>query len=127
VNIHSCHAVSDRVISYSITEYVVQYTIDTIDYALADTLDSRGRQPKQNSSHQFAHFASNVIRRAEVTVSTLLVSLVYLHRAKYHICIESADWAHERIFLGSLIVASKVSRLFGISNYLSSCFVLVYK
>jgi hypothetical protein len=42
---------------------------------------------------------------------TLLVTLVYIQRAKFHLHIGLEQWALERVFLGALIVASKVCRL----------------
>jgi len=38
----------------------------------------------------------------------LLATLVYITRAKPHLHIETEDWACERVFLGALMVASKV-------------------
>jgi hypothetical protein len=39
---------------------------------------------------------------------TLLVTLVYIQRAKAHLQIALEQWACERVFLGALILASKV-------------------
>jgi hypothetical protein len=47
--------------------------------------------------------------RAEVTTSIVLGALVYIHRARSCLQIAVDEWAHERVFLGALIVASKVS------------------
>jgi len=38
---------------------------------------------------------------------TILVTLVYIHRSKPHLSIETEDWALHRVFLGALILASK--------------------
>jgi hypothetical protein len=51
----------------------------------------------------------NVLVRAEVEVPVVLATLVYLNRAKPHLHIALEEWANERVFLGALIVASKVS------------------
>ena len=40
-------------------------------------------------------------------MATILVTLVYIHRCKPNLSIETEDWAHHRVFLGALIVASK--------------------
>lgn len=53
-----------------------------------------------------------MITRSEVTVGVLLVALVYIERAKPHLTIETMDWAHERVFLGALILASKVCQVY---------------
>lgn len=57
----------------------------------------------------FLIFASNVVRRSEVKVPAMLVTLVYIKRAKEHLFIQSPEWACERVFLGALILANKVS------------------
>lgn len=59
---------------------------------------------------KFTTFVTNVITRAEITTPTLLASLVYIDRAKPHLHIALEEWALERVFLGAVIVASKVSR-----------------
>jgi hypothetical protein len=51
----------------------------------------------------------NVLIRAEVEVPVVLATLVYLNRAKAHLHIALEEWANERVFLGALIAASKVS------------------
>jgi len=43
---------------------------------------------------------------------TLLATFVYIDRARPHLHIGLEQWALERVFLGALIVASKVSSLF---------------
>jgi hypothetical protein len=52
---------------------------------------------------------NNVLLRAEVEVPVVLATLVYLNRAKGHLHIALEEWANERVFLGALITASKVS------------------
>ena len=56
----------------------------------------------------FKRFVWDVIRRASVKMPVLLTTLVYITRAKPHLHIETEDWACERVFLGALMVASKV-------------------
>jgi hypothetical protein len=45
---------------------------------------------------------------AGITTSVIVVSLVYLERVKPYISIFGGEWAMERTFLGSVIVAAKV-------------------
>jgi hypothetical protein len=52
---------------------------------------------------------NNVLARAEVELPVVLATLVYLNRAKPHLHIALEEWANERVFLGALITASKVS------------------
>ncbi|KAF7341095.1 Cyclin N-terminal domain-containing protein [Mycena venus] len=75
-----------------VIDYVVDCVSETVDYAMG-----RSAPPAP----------SPLLSRAEVTPATLLVSLVYIHRARPHLSIALEEWALERVFLGALIVASK--------------------
>jgi hypothetical protein len=92
------------------TEYVVDCVVDTVSYAMGRPSSSRrGRSMSRRPEHtKFTTFVSNVLTRAEVTLPTLLVSLVYINRAKPHLQIALEEWACERVFLGAVMVASKV-------------------
>jgi hypothetical protein len=69
---------------------------------------SRGRTATRRPENaKFTTFVSDVITRAEVTMPTLLATLVYIDRARPHLHIGLEQWALERVFLGALIVASK--------------------
>jgi len=69
---------------------------------------SRGRAASRAPElAKFTTFVTNVITRAEVTMGTILGTLVYIDRAKPHLHIALEEWAHERVFLGALICASK--------------------
>jgi hypothetical protein len=70
---------------------------------------TRGRGLKRRPElAKFTTFVTNVLTRAEVTFPTLLASLVYIDRARPHLHIALEEWALERVFLGALMVASKV-------------------
>ena len=72
--------------------------------------DLGGRRRLRSALHTtFAEFATSVIRKSQVTLPILLVALVYIERSRPHLFIELEQWACERIFLGALVVASKVS------------------
>jgi len=72
--------------------------------------DARGRRRLRSALHAtFAEFATGVIRKSQVTLPILLVALVYIERSRPHLFIELEQWACERILLGALVVASKVS------------------
>ena len=96
------------------SEYVVDSVVDTVDYAMGRPSSSRlGRAHSRRSEHaSFVAFVHDVLTRAEVTISTILVSLVYINRAKPHLQIALEEWACERVFLGAIMVASKVHCLF---------------
>jgi hypothetical protein len=93
-----------------LTEHVVQSTAEVINFALGapTTSTSRGRTVSRTSKYsEFTQFVSDVIARAEVTVSDLLVTLVYIQRARPYLSVQTEEWALHRVFLGALIVASK--------------------
>ncbi|THU88719.1 hypothetical protein K435DRAFT_679265 [Dendrothele bispora CBS 962.96] len=98
-------------ISKPIIEYVVDCVADTVDYAM-------GRPPVRGHSHgrqassrrelaKFTNFVNTVLTRANVSTPVVLTSLVYVDRAKPHLHIAVEEWVLERVFLGSLIIASK--------------------
>lgn len=95
--------------SRTLIEYVVECIAETVDYALGrPSTSSRGRsQSRQKEQIKFTQFVTDVLRKAEVKVPTLLVSLAYINRAKPHLSIALEQWANERVFLGALITASK--------------------
>ncbi|KIJ69204.1 hypothetical protein HYDPIDRAFT_24057 [Hydnomerulius pinastri MD-312] len=99
----------DIKLSRPVIEYVVDCVVDTVDYAMGRPSSShRGRSLSRHSEHSsFATFVTNVLTRAEVTIPTILVSLVYIDRAKPHLQIALEEWACERVFLGAVMVASK--------------------
>ena len=59
----------------------------------------------------FAHFVSSVILSSQTKVSALLVTLVYLDRAKSRLDPElfGPTQVQERVFLGAIVLATKVS------------------
>lgn len=91
-------------------EYAVDCVVDTVNYAMGRPSSShRGRSVSRRPEHtKFTTFVTNVLTRAEVTLPTLLVSLVYINRAKPHLQIALEEWACERVFLGAVMIASKV-------------------
>ncbi|KAF8801669.1 hypothetical protein BYT27DRAFT_7235654 [Phlegmacium glaucopus] len=98
-------------ISREVIEYVVDSVVETVDFAMGRKPappSSRGKNATRRPEHtKFITFVTNVLTRAEVTTPTLLAALVYIDRAKPHLHIGLEQWALERVFLGSIIVASK--------------------
>ncbi|EKM82337.1 hypothetical protein AGABI1DRAFT_110996 [Agaricus bisporus var. burnettii JB137-S8] len=91
-------------------EYLVDCVVETVDYAMGrpSPSTSRSRSRTRRPEHtKFTTFVKNVIERAEITTHTILAALVYIDRAKPHLHIALEEWALERVFLGSIIVASK--------------------
>jgi len=92
------------------TGYVARVAADAITYAIEHSSTARRDGParKEIRFDPFLAFASNVVHRSEVKIPAILVSLVYIKRAKEHLFIQSPEWACERVFLGALILANKV-------------------
>ena len=85
--------------------------VDAITHAMehSSTTNRKGSARKEKIEFDpFLIFASNVVHRSEVKIPAILVSLVYIKRAKEHLFIQSPEWACERVFLGALILANKV-------------------
>lgn len=109
-----------RQLTYStlLPEHLVDTVVETVDYALGrPSSSSRGRSVARHSEHsKFLKFVTDVIQKAEVKVPAILVTLVYINRAKPHIQIALEQWANERVFLGALILANKVCSLLPTSS-----------
>lgn len=91
-------------------DYLVELTIDVVNHGLGRPPNKRGRSASRNIFHtKFHNFVDNLVHRAQVTVPMLLVTAAYITRARPFISIARPDWAFERVFLGALIVATKVS------------------
>ena len=82
---------------------------------------TRGRNLSRSPRHvEFTKFVKNVLTRAEVSVPVVLASLVYVDRAKPHLHIALEEWACERVFLGAVMLASKVNTV------LSALYIMSY-
>ncbi|PPQ75827.1 hypothetical protein CVT26_001282 [Gymnopilus dilepis] len=100
----------DVKVSRQVIDYTIDRVVETVDYAMgrATPSSSRGRSAARRPEHaKFTTFVTDVLTRAEVTMPTLLATLVYVDRARPHLHIGLEQWALERVFLGALIVASK--------------------
>lgn len=99
-------------LSFCQSEYVVHTTLETVDYALgrepSSSLDRTPRYCKKKHGG-FAQFVWRMICTSRVSVAVVLVALVYIKRAKPHLRISAERWACERIFVGALVLAGKVS------------------
>ena len=90
---------------------MARVAVDAITYAMEHSSTSSRNSSVRKEAIQvdpFFIFASNVVHRSEVKIPAILVSLVYIKRAKQHLFIQSPEWACERVFLGALILANKV-------------------
>ena len=90
------------------SDHLVQETSEVVDHALGRPTTSRGRSDQRSKKRtEFVDFITNVLYIADVKMATILVTLVYIHRSKPHLSIETEEWALHRVFLGALILASK--------------------
>ena len=98
-----------------IADYIVYTTTDVAAHALnlnpIEKMRSRllSLSDRLHRKHcGFEQFVSNVIRRSQTHTCTILVALLYLKRAKLHLDVPPLDWILHRLFLGALILATKV-------------------
>jgi hypothetical protein len=94
-------------VTHKFTDYIAETTIDAVDTALGYQSTAWNRSSLGSKRVPFKRFVWDVIRRASVQMPVLLITLVYITRAKPDLHIETEDWACERVFLGALMVASK--------------------
>lgn len=88
--------------------YLSEAAIDAVDTVLGNAFTPRGMTSSDSIRvSSFKRFVWNFIHNAPVGMPILLVTLVYITRAKKYLRIEAVDRAYERVFLGALIVASK--------------------
>ncbi|KAF9647819.1 hypothetical protein BDM02DRAFT_2497184 [Thelephora ganbajun] len=98
----------DLDINRTLIDHLVQETAEVVDHALGRPTTPRGRPDRRcKKRSDFADFIANILHTADVKMATVLVTLVYIHRSKPHLSIETEDWALHRVFLGALILASK--------------------
>ena len=86
-------------------EQLDQSTVEPVgDFALgAQTASSRGRSTSHTNKYtEFTEFVSAVIERAEVSVWRSF------HPRLPYLSVQTEEWALHRVFLGAVIVTSKV-------------------
>ncbi|KAI1787869.1 hypothetical protein LXA43DRAFT_1064040 [Ganoderma leucocontextum] len=93
---------------------IVHHLVDTITVIVHRALDlpglplPRGRTSFRASSRaEFLQFTKEIVRKLNLTVQVLLVSMAYLDKAGPRIGIELDRLAKERVLLGALILATK--------------------
>ena len=80
-----------------------------IDFTAMTLCDLMPTRPGRRSLPEFVFFVQKMTHLAQINARTLLVALIYLQRAKSNLpkrAVGSDDTNH-RMFLGSLLVASK--------------------
>ncbi|KAF9651620.1 hypothetical protein BDM02DRAFT_3090709 [Thelephora ganbajun] len=97
----------DLRVTEKFTNHIAETTINAVDTALGYRSAAWNRTSLGSRRVPFKRFVSDVIRRASAKMPVLLVTLVYITRAKPYLHIETEDWACERVFLGALMAASK--------------------
>jgi hypothetical protein len=93
-----------------VVDYLAGIVVDAVDTALVRSMIPRGMDRSESTRvSNFNRFTWNFLQKASARMSAILVTLVYLTRAKKHLRIEAEDRAYERVLLGAFIVASKYS------------------
>ena len=102
----------------SVADYVVYTTTDVAAHALNLDPTDKMRSSVLSLSDKmhnrycgFEKFVSNVIRKSRTRTSTILVALLYLNKAKPCLDVPPLDWILHRLFLGALILATKVRHI----------------
>ena len=93
-------------------DYLAETVVDAVDTALGNKPTTWSRtclHPESKRVSRFKLFAQNFIRNASIGMPSLLVALVYITRSGLHISAECCSY--KDVFLGALIVASKVRSL----------------
>lgn len=104
----SVHELLELKADRTLIAVIVEECVDTVEYALDVPTSSRGRSyTRTHKDKEFFKFVERVLETAEVSVTDILVSLVYLRRAKAHLSVDTEEWALHRIFLGALLLAHK--------------------
>ncbi|KIY43768.1 hypothetical protein FISHEDRAFT_11170, partial [Fistulina hepatica ATCC 64428] len=88
-------------------EYIVDHSTATVDHAMSLSLAHCSQSTPRFVKSSFINFVVNVVDRSHVSINVILGALVYIVRSKAHLRIRVIDWAHERVFLGALVVAAK--------------------
>jgi hypothetical protein len=99
-------------------DYIVHTTTDAAAYSLKLGSTDKSRSDillLSDVMHKkhcgFKQFVSNVVRRSQTRTSTILVALLYLKRAKVVMEIPPPQWILHRLFMGALILATKVRHI----------------
>lgn len=91
----------------SCLEHVVDRVTDMVNYALIPHSSlPKGQYRLERSA--FLRFVTRIVASARVKVPALLVTVLYISRAKLHAIIPRRKWANERVFMGALVLAHKV-------------------
>ncbi|KAJ7204278.1 hypothetical protein C8J57DRAFT_1619116 [Mycena rebaudengoi] len=92
---------------HALLEHVVNFVIKTVDQCIPLTVKRASLDVRSLRIDAFATLAFTVLHRGGVPTAVLLVSLVYVERAKRYLHVALEQWALERVFLGAMIVAAK--------------------
>lgn len=79
-------------------------TIETVDFALGLPTSI----PRPPTRRPFLQLTLAVIQKSRINSSVVLVTLVYLERARTRLRICDQRWAYERMLIGALVLATKV-------------------
>lgn len=90
------------------TDYLVRTAIETVDFALGRPASHLFATPPA-IPRPFLQLALDVIHKSHIDIQVVLVALVYLERVRPQFRISDERWACERILIGALVLAAKVT------------------
>lgn len=103
-------ALPDQVCFPDYPDFAVKCVVDVVNYALSTPghCMSDLNQDGCYDIASFTTFAGRLVENADVRLPALLVSLVYIRRARPNLRIEKGQAICERLFLAAVVIASKV-------------------
>ena len=97
-------------------DHLVRTTIETVDFALGrPTLHPLA--PSSPVPRPLLQLTLDVVHRSRIEISVILVALVYLERVRPQFKIADERWACERILIGALVLAAKVTFIHAFHAY----------
>jgi len=89
-------------------DYLVRTAIETVEFALGRPTTHLFAAPS-TIPRPFLQLALDVVHKSRIDISVILVALVYLERVRPQFRISDERWACERILIGALVLAAKVT------------------
>jgi len=89
-------------------DYLVRTTIETVDFALGRPTSYLFATPS-TVPRPLLQLTLNVIHKSRIDIPVILVALIYLERVRPQFKISDERWACERILIGALVLAAKVT------------------
>ncbi|KAL0058657.1 hypothetical protein AAF712_014658 [Marasmius tenuissimus] len=94
-------------VNETLTQYVIETTACVVDYGTLSSVPPESRAARDLRRAKFTALVKHILSCPDVTTPIVLTTLVYIRRAKPNLEIATREWALERVFLGSIVLAFK--------------------